>query len=299
MSRRFLCCRGEGSRGIHRIRRDAALCLLIQGTDEMEAPVESRRILIIDDEKDVLDLLDTFLRTIHFEPLTTSRWTEAIDLITHKSPCLILLDLHLPTIQGETLLEFIRSQGSKIPVIVVSAYLNKEKEDELRRLGADEFVAKPFSLADLHASINRVLESSAGQVTASQETRTPPIAATEPARPRATVPIPPPESQGASALAQQEGSRASSSEPDVRRHGRHSHHRRRRPRNAKIYIAVTLACLLGSLAFALIGKLPSLMSGSLQKAVQKSLESEISRERKAVENMSDSEKEALRRAVGK
>ena len=56
----------------------------------MKTKIPSRRILILDDEPGILELLDDYFRSLDFEPVTTSQWTEALEQITHNPPDLIL-----------------------------------------------------------------------------------------------------------------------------------------------------------------------------------------------------------------
>ena len=126
----------------------------------MNTVVQSRRILVLDDEASILEVLQRYLRDLHFDPVTTTKWTEALDQITHNPPDLILLDLAMPTIQGDAVLEFIRGLGYTLPVIVISAYLDEQRIEELRQLGVNGFLNKPFQLNALGNLINEVLNPS-------------------------------------------------------------------------------------------------------------------------------------------
>ena len=64
----------------------------------------------------------------------------------------------MPTVQGDTLLEFIREEGYELPVIVVSDNLNQGKMEDLRRMGVNEFISKPNGLDNLNDYISKMFE---------------------------------------------------------------------------------------------------------------------------------------------
>ena len=96
-----------------------------------------KRILVLDDEESILEVLAKYLRQQNFEPFITSSWTEAIEQISNNPPDLILLDIKMPTIQGDTVLEYIRQYSKTLPVIIISGFLDPEKMTALRELGAN------------------------------------------------------------------------------------------------------------------------------------------------------------------
>ena len=136
-------------------RPDSALSF-----QEPKVQNQPKRILILDDEPGILEVLEVYLKSQNFEPFVTSQWTEAVDLIFHNPPDLILLDLKMPTIQGDKVLEFVRQQSSTLPVIIVSAHLSEKMMQDLRRLGANGFAPKPFKFDKLIAIINAAIKHS-------------------------------------------------------------------------------------------------------------------------------------------
>ena len=127
----------------------------------MNSTYRPPRILILDSEPLVLKTLDHHLRSCNFDPVTTSRWTEAMEVITHDPPDIMLLDPHMPTVQGTAVLEFIQGQELTFPVIVVSAHLERENLEILRRLGAVEFIPKPFQSNEIVDTIRKTLKDRA------------------------------------------------------------------------------------------------------------------------------------------
>lgn len=270
----------------------------------MDTAVCSKRILILDDEPGILELLDSCLRSFGFETFPTSRWTQAVEQLTHHPPDLVLLDLQMPTVQGDTVLEFIQQQGRPIPVIIVSAYLDEQRVESLRRIGARGFIAKPFQLNALAAAIREALGMPTEAITppplpskaaSSAPTEAPLTAPPDSGFFRDTVPIP----SGPEAATASVAPTRSDPSPQGHPHRHHHPHRRRRPRNLKLYVVVSLVCLIGSLVVLLIEKLPAYFSSSLEQAVEKSVQSEAKRQKQSIENLSDKQKEALRKAMEK
>ena len=111
----------------------------------------TRTILVIDNDPEVIDMVVDNLTGDGYRIETASRWTEALARIQSASPDAILLDLHLPTVRGETLLEFIRKMDRDLPVIIVSSEIGPEEVERLGQLGASGFVRKPLDTYDINA----------------------------------------------------------------------------------------------------------------------------------------------------
>ena len=119
----------------------------------------ARRILIVDDEKDIVDLVAFNLEKEGFETLKAFDGEKALDTIRRKTPQLVILDLMLPGIQGLEVCRAIRRDPSTalIPVIMLTA-----KGDEVDKIvglemGADDYITKPFSVKELLARVKAVL----------------------------------------------------------------------------------------------------------------------------------------------
>jgi two-component system alkaline phosphatase synthesis response regulator PhoP len=121
------------------------------------APRPQPRILAVDDEPRLLRLVTSILKAAGFATMTATTGEEALERTATQSPDLILLDIMLPGMSGLEVLRVIRGEGVTTPVIVVSA-----KGEEIDRVvglkvGADDYVAKPFSRPELLARIEAVL----------------------------------------------------------------------------------------------------------------------------------------------
>jgi len=114
------------------------------------------RILVVDDEQAVLDLLVYNLSRAHYEVLTANNGRQALELAHQAAPDLILLDLMLPEIDGLDVCRQLR-RTSQVPVIVITA--RGEEVDRVvgLELGADDYVIKPFSVRELMARVRAVL----------------------------------------------------------------------------------------------------------------------------------------------
>ena len=105
------------------------------------------KILVIDDEPSIRDLLDTLLRR------------KGLDLFRREHPDVIVLDLKMPGMDGLTVLQEIRSLDPRQPVIILTGAGTAEAEQQVRSLGATEFVEKAFSLDRLGDSLKRILNN--------------------------------------------------------------------------------------------------------------------------------------------
>ncbi len=129
------------------------------------SPGESRRygklkILVIDDESANAELLEAILMDTgyeHVKAITDSRL--ALDVCRFFEPDLILLDLMMPHVDGFTILEALRSEpdGASLPVIVLTADESKETKLRVLNAGANDFMLKPFDLAEALLRIENLL----------------------------------------------------------------------------------------------------------------------------------------------
>ncbi len=117
----------------------------------------SRRILVVDDEEKIRTSLRGVLTDEGYEVALAEDGRRALEHLALAVPDLVLLDVWLPEIDGLTLLERIREDHPTLPVIVICGHANIEAAVRATRLGAADFIEKPFSIDDLLASIDRAL----------------------------------------------------------------------------------------------------------------------------------------------
>ncbi len=126
------------------------------------------RILIVDDEPPIIDVLAYNLRQAHYEVLIARDGEQALALARRESPDLIILDLLLPVIDGLEVFRVLRRECST-PVIMLTA-----RDAEIDRvvgleMGADDYVVKPFSVRELMARVRNVLRRAADSSQAGAE----------------------------------------------------------------------------------------------------------------------------------
>ncbi|GAA2104351.1 response regulator transcription factor [Streptomyces albiaxialis] len=122
----------------------------------------SVRLLVVDDESTVRELLRTALRYAGFEVEAAATGEEALDLADRRPPDLVLLDVMLPDMDGFEVIRRLRAQpgggpGGDLPVLFVTAREARQDRIQGLRLGGDDYVTKPFDLEELIARIHAVL----------------------------------------------------------------------------------------------------------------------------------------------
>lgn len=119
--------------------------------------MESKKIMVCDDDQGILDVLEMLLETEGFSVYTEINSSNVINEILLQSPDLLLLDLWMPLLPGDQVLKTIRKidKIKNLPVIVLSASV--DGSDISADAGANSFVAKPFDLDDLILKIRSLL----------------------------------------------------------------------------------------------------------------------------------------------
>lgn len=113
------------------------------------------KILIVDDEKPICDLIDLNLSSAGYHCTSVQDGLKAIDLIEKESFDLVLLDIMLPGADGYDVMEYIRPLG--IPVIFITAKYEVKNRVKGLKLGADDYLVKPFDVVELVARVEAVL----------------------------------------------------------------------------------------------------------------------------------------------
>jgi DNA-binding response OmpR family regulator len=118
------------------------------------------RILVVDDEPDVVRLVEFRLQREGFEMLTATDGRSGLDLLDTEKPDLIILDIMMPLMDGMEVLREIRSHRgtSRIPVIMLTAKTASVTVDEARQLWVSDYVMKPFDPEKLVAKVKKALK---------------------------------------------------------------------------------------------------------------------------------------------
>jgi len=115
------------------------------------------RVLVVDDEPNIRDLLATSLRFAGFEVQTAASGGQAVAACSEDEPDIILLDVMLPDMNGFSVTKKLRSMGMQAPILFLTA--RDDTEDKITGLtvGGDDYLTKPFSLDEVMARIHAIL----------------------------------------------------------------------------------------------------------------------------------------------
>lgn len=130
-------------------------------TDQRTAP----KILVVDDEEYIRDLLSTSLRYQEFDVETAQAGFEALRRIAEFGPALVLLDVTMPDIDGFEVCRRMRADHDETPVIFLTARDSKDDVMSGFTKGGDDYITKPFSLEEVVARVRAVLKRSGGAET--------------------------------------------------------------------------------------------------------------------------------------
>src|SRR5215813_5100374 len=120
----------------------------------------SKTILIVDDNRDVQRLVAEYLTENDFRVATANNGRDALFVARHEKPDLILLDIMMPEMDGYEFIRIYRKER-ETPVILLTAKVEESDKVIGLELGADDYVTKPFGMAELVARIRAVLRRAA------------------------------------------------------------------------------------------------------------------------------------------
>ena len=126
---------------------------------DSRAPAEAR-LLVVDDEPNIVELLSASLRYAGFEVETASSGTQAVEVARRFAPDLLILDVMMPGMDGFDVVKRLRSGGNRYPVLFLTARDATEDKVTGLTLGGDDYVTKPFSLEEVIARIRAILRRS-------------------------------------------------------------------------------------------------------------------------------------------
>ena len=117
------------------------------------------KLLVIDDEEGIRNLLDTLLRRKGYDVVLADDGRKGLVLFRRERPDVVVLDLKMPEMDGVMVLQQIRSVDLTQPVIILTGAGTPEREQQVRALGVTEFVEKEFSLHCLGDALKRLLKT--------------------------------------------------------------------------------------------------------------------------------------------
>lgn len=123
--------------------------------------MSKNKVLIVDDEKDILDLISDVVDDAGYIPVRAKNSTEAFDKISEHSPEAVILDIWLKEseLDGLGILEFMKKKYAEIPVIMISGHGNIETALRSLKLGAYDYIEKPFKADKLTNTLNKAVEN--------------------------------------------------------------------------------------------------------------------------------------------
>ena len=124
------------------------------------ATIESKnsyRVLVVDDEKSISDLISTSLRFVGFDVRTAATGSEALTVAEEFKPQAVVLDVMLPDLDGFEVCRQLRSEGLNIGVLFLTAKDGMEDKVAGLTIGGDDYMTKPFSLEELVARLRALL----------------------------------------------------------------------------------------------------------------------------------------------
>jgi two-component system, OmpR family, response regulator len=125
-------------------------------------PAPAARLLVVDDEPSILELLSVTLRFAGFEVVTATNGADALNKARELAPDLLVLDVMMPGLDGFAVASTLRARGDCVPVVFLTAKDATEDRVQGLTIGGDDYVTKPFSLEEVVARIRSVLRRTAG-----------------------------------------------------------------------------------------------------------------------------------------
>jgi DNA-binding response OmpR family regulator len=119
--------------------------------------VSAGRILVVDDEKKIVESCRLYLEHAGFDVTAAYNGTQALDEVARAAPDLIVLDLLLPRLDGREVARRLRAAGHRVPVLMLTALSTEDDRIAGLDLGADDYLSKPFSPRELVARVRAIL----------------------------------------------------------------------------------------------------------------------------------------------
>ncbi len=117
-----------------------------------------QRILILDDEPNIIEILSQHLEAEGYTCGSTTSPKEALDLIDRESFALLITDLKMPEMHGNEVVSRVKAKQADVAIIVVTALMEVTNAVDALRAGADDYLLKPFNLAEITVSVSKALE---------------------------------------------------------------------------------------------------------------------------------------------
>lgn len=114
-----------------------------------------RKILVVDDEKEIVDFLEKFLERFNIAVVTATTAGQALELYKEHLPEFVFLDIQMPDMDGVSLLKELKALNPKIKAIMITGKEEKEFQTKARKYGAIDYITKPLDLMKLSDKIKK------------------------------------------------------------------------------------------------------------------------------------------------
>lgn len=125
---------------------------------------ERPKVLVIDDEPGVRELISEALSISEITAVLAADGLEALSHLRRERFDLLILDINMPKLDGLALLEKLRAEGMSVPVLMLSARADKADINQGLRIGADDYLTKPFGIEELVLRVKAIMRRSKGEV---------------------------------------------------------------------------------------------------------------------------------------
>ena len=228
---------------------------------------KSQRILAVDDEPSMRRLLQISLRQAGYQPILAENGRQAMELLRERGADMVVSDLHMPGMGGLQLLQAMRDEGLDIPVIIITAQGEIKTAVEAMKLGASDYLLRPFDLETLEIAINRAFSVSRLKIEnqflrSEAERSTPQLIGNSPAMQKVQQAIAQVGPEKATVLITGE----TGTGKELVAHAIHQHS----PRNAALFVAVNCAAIPGEmLESELFGHERGAFTGAVKERIGK------------------------------
>ena len=122
--------------------------------------MKKKKILVVDDEQDVRETLESVLSKLDYDPIVAPGGKEALELIKKNNVDIVLSDLYMPEMDGIELLKRVKTENRNIVFLMITAHPTIETAVDAIKKGAYDYLTKPFHIDEVKMKLNRALEKS-------------------------------------------------------------------------------------------------------------------------------------------
>lgn len=122
--------------------------------------MKKKKILVVDDEQDVRETLESVLANLEFDPVVAPGGREAMEVIRREKVDIVLSDLYMPEMDGIELLKRVKAENKNIVFLMITAHPTIETAVDAIKKGAYDYLTKPFHIEEVKMKIDRALEKS-------------------------------------------------------------------------------------------------------------------------------------------